>query len=231
MNKILVLILAGLVVLAACAPAQATPNVVPMFEIGPTKTVTPSATPQTWTPTPEPCPTGWHKENSVCVKDYTRPEASVGNTACSLSDHSGYTSVIFFTDTGDSVCVLESRGTRELKLGTDIPMNTVAVLIFDENDEIMPRNEIVQVPTGTIELRIDNGGLLVTNTDWKEYLPVEGFAFEDAIMAMREAGLDRLADSIRDNRSLADAGQLCLESGKEISSAFPCHRPGATMIP
>lgn len=218
MKKLVLVIMAALLLaLAACAPAQATaPSTATPIELVVVTSAPgdPTATPAVVSPSPSPA--------------YVRPTSQVGNTPCVLvGEHS---CVVFFTHTGEPWGVLRSRAEREMKLGEDLPDNVVVMLIFDDNDSRLARNELVQVLDAT-EVRVANGGLLTTKNNWAEFLPVVGIPFEDAIFAMREASQDLLADSILDNRDLADAGQLCLESGKEISLLFPCTRPEATIIP
>lgn len=221
-NKVLIFVLAGLLLaLAACMPAQATPpatstatEAMVQVVIIP-QTAGPTSTPEIQSPTP--------------VQQYVRPESRVGNTPVVLTGD--YASVIFFTDTGEPWGALLSRATREMKIGVDLPANVVAMLVFDVREN---RNELVQVlanPKEETQLKVDNGGLLISIEDWSAYHVELGAPFEDAILVMREASLDLLADAIIDNRHLSDAGQLCLPANKEIGELFPCTRPLATIIP
>lgn len=222
MKRIPTFVMAALlIVLAACAPAAqaSTPTSAATEQVTaePIMFVTqggPHVVPATHTPTPD---------------KYQRPPAQVGNTPAVLTGD--YPSVIFFTDTGESWGALLSRATREMVLGTDVPANVVAMLVFDVREK---RNELVQVLANREEetqFKVDNGGLLISIDDWSAYHVELGAPFEDGIFAMREASLDLLADSVLDNRALSDAGQLCLPSGAEIGLLFPCTRPNATLIP
>jgi len=218
MNKLKFLILAGVLLLAACQQQVVSPAATPTSLVIQSPLPAPAtATPQIWTPTPEP--------------QYVRQPAIESSRLCVLSANPNGC-VVFLNRTGAMVGITRDRAERELKWGYDLSLDLEAVLLYDK---IENRMEVVPLDSSMTEMRIDNGGVIACEGEtncWREYFPTVGIALEDAVFMLKEASRNALADAIVDARALSAMGQLCFaESGKEISFLRPCVSATSTLIP